>query len=610
MSGITVQLVFAFVGTRVPYFMLESATAASSPARSPFGNASLVSFNAAAQPTLRADSARTSPHLTPCIPTNLFTAQGLLSHLAKALEPSLHAAAAPEAATTESASLSPTVPLPFHKPPVFELFDYASLDPLEGSAALHDEQVLLVLCDIATTAQLVEALQLEWLEVYSGAHHPHHRSCSASTLEPAHTTDMAVCTTEEKLRNVAHAQQALCKPVGLHLSLLSKELLSREATLTAQKEQLAQMRSCAAAGTAPAAAPATAIGGDGVSTPMLYGRAASFPLLVELEPSLASEPALSATDATHLQKLEAPLALCEARVRAVESLMQRAAKHHAKLLELAASERATEEAFQSGNVSRACAEYLERTEQDRSAAEAIIADYQVEMTRQVKVVRQLVAYITQVRRLVSKAKYEMGVVELILSRLSLTSLRPRLMEEAEALLRRRVILRRAARRQMLLLQETEFVELQQDLESFSQRMEVQKVLPEKVRWYLRAPLPSLMPEEDPVATLLDHALIDREEDEAQELVEKTRVHMTDSLDPAKNALQITEALLPVERLARRLEEARASAAQYKSRVEELEERLKMYETAEALSPPPLQDSVVKSLSTERPAEGGGSFEEG
>ncbi|CAG9584034.1 conserved hypothetical protein [Leishmania major strain Friedlin] len=609
MSGITVQLVFAFVGTRVPYFMPESATAASSPARSPFGNASSVSFNAAAQPTLRADSARTSPRLTPCIPTNLFTAHGLLSHLAKALEPSLHAAANPEAATAESASLSPTAPLPFHKPPVFELFDYASLDPLEGSAALRDEQVLLVLCDIATTAQLVEALQLEWLEVYSGVHHPHHRSCSASTPEPAHTTDMAVCTTEEKLRNVAHAQQALCKPVGLHLSLLRKELLSREATLAAQKEQLAQMRSCTTEGTAPAA-PATASGSDGLSTPMLSGRAASFPLLVELEPSLSSEPAPSATDATHLQKLEAPLALCEARVRAVESLMQRAAKHHTKLLGLAASERATEEAFQRGNVSRACAEYLEHTEQDRSAAEAIIADYQVEMTRQVKVVRQLIAYITQVRKLASKAKYEMGVVELILSRLSLTSLRPRLMKEAEALLRRRVILRRAARRQMLLLQETEFVKLQQDLESFSQRMEVQKVLPEKVRWYLRAPLPSLMPEEDPVATLLDHALIDREEDEAQELVEKTRVYTADSSDPEKNALQITEALLPVERLARRLEEARASAAQYKSRVEELEERLKLYETAEALSPPPLQDSAVKSPSTERPAEGGGSFEEG
>lgn len=609
MSGITVQLVFAFVGTRVPYFMPESTTAANSPARSPFGNASSVSFNTAAQGTLRADSARTSPHLAPCIPANVFTAQGLLSHLAKALEPSLHAAATPEATTTDSASLSPTVPLLFHKPPVFELFDYASLDPLEGSAVLHDEQVLLVLCDIATTAQLVEALQLEWLEVYSGAHHPHHHSSSTSTLQPAHTTDMAVCTTEEKLRNVAHAQQALCKPVGLHLSLLRRELLARGATLAAQKEQLGQMRSCTAAGTGIAAS-STASGSDGVSTPMLSGRAASFPLLVELEPSLASEPALRATDATHLQKLEAPLALCEARVRAIESLMQRAEKHHTKLLELAASESATEEVFQSGNVSRACAEYLERTEQDRSAAEAIIADYQVEMTRQLKVVRQLVAYITQVRRLVSKAKYEMGVVELILSRLSLTSLRPRLMEEAEALLRRRVIVRRAARRQMLLLQETEFVELQQDLESFSQRMEVQKVLPEKVRWYLRAPLPSLLPEEDPVATLLDHALIDREEDEAQELVEKTRVYTADSSDPATNALQITKALLPVERLARRLEEARASAAQYKSRVEELEERLKMYETAEALSPPPLQESVVKSPSTEKPAERGGMFEEG
>ncbi|GET93584.1 hypothetical protein, conserved [Leishmania tarentolae] len=609
MNGITVQLVFALVGTRVPYFMLESTTPSSSLVRLSFGNTSSVSFNAASQPTLRADSARTSPHLTPCIPSSVFTAQGLLSHLAKALEPSAHVATTAEAAATECTSLSPTAPLPFHKPPVIELFDYATLDPLESTAALRDEQVLLVLCDIHTTAQLVEALQLEWLEVYSGAHHPHSHSCSISTLEPVHKTDMAVCTTEEKLRNVAHAQQALRKPVGLHLALLRKELRLRESTLTAQKEKLSQMRACTTA-TTVTASPSMASRKDSVSAPALPGRTGSFPLLVELEPSLTSEPSLSATDVTHLQKLEASLVFCEARVRSVDSLMQRAAKHHSKLLELVSSEHEIQEAFQSGSVSRSCAEYLERTEQDRSAAEAIIADYQVEMTRQLKVVRQLVAYITQVRRLVNKAKYEMEVVDLILSRLSLTNLRPQLMEEAEALLRRRVILRRAARRQMLLLQETEFIELQQDLESFAKRTEVQKVLPEKVRWYLRAPFPSLMPEEDPVATLLDHALIDREEDEAQELVEKTRVYTPDSSDPKQNALQITQALLPLEKLARRLEEARATTAQYQNRVKELEARLKLYETAEELSPPPLHNGVADSPPTEGPAEAGESFEEG
>ncbi|KAG5489653.1 hypothetical protein GH5_00531 [Leishmania sp. Ghana 2012 LV757] len=607
MNGITVQLVFAFVGTRVPYFMPETTTTASSPVHSPFGNAPPVSFNAAIQSSVRADSTKTSPNMAPCPPPNLFTAQGLLNRLAKSLEPPPYTVATSESATIESASSSPTVPPPSHKPPVFELFDYASLDPLESTAVLYDEQVLLVLCDIATTAQLVEALQLKWLEVYSGAHHPHHHNRPAPTLALAPTTDMAVCTTEEKLRNVAHAQQALCKPVALHLSLLKKELVSREVTLAALKEQLSQLRSFASASNSTVASSAEG-GGDCASSPTLPDRVASFPLLMELEPSLASEPAPCAADAVHLQKVEAPLALCEARVRAVETLMQRAAKHHTKLLELTAGERATEEAFESGEVSRACAEYLERAEQDRSTAEAIIAGYQVEMSRQLKVVRQLVAYTTQVRRLVSKAKYDMSVVDLILSRLLLTGLRPRLMEEAEALLCRRVILRRAARRQMLLLQETEFVDLHQDLEAFSQRTEVQKVLPEKVRWYLRAPLPSLMPEEDPVATLLDHALIDRDKDEAQELVEKTRVLYTaDPSDPAKNALRITEALLPVERLARRLEEARASAAQYKSRMEELEEKLKVYEVAGALSSPQLQDSVVKSPSTESPGEGA-SFE--
>ncbi|KAG5464335.1 hypothetical protein LSCM1_00517 [Leishmania martiniquensis] len=607
MSGITVQLVFAFVGTRVPYFMPETTTTASSPVGSPFGNVPPVSFNTAIQSSVRADSTKTSPNLAPYAPPNLFTAQGLLSRLAKSLELPTHTAATCEFATIESASSSPTVPPPSHKPPTFELFDYASLDPLESTAVLCDEQVLLVLCDMTTTAQLVEALQLKWLEVYSGAHYPHHHNRPAPPLALAPTTEMAVCTTEEKLRNVAHAQHALCKPVALHLSLLKKELVSREATLAALKEQLSQLRSVAAAGCSASAAP-TGDESDSGSSPMLPGRAASFSLLTELEPSLASEPAQSAAEAVHLQKVEAPLALCEARVRAVETLMHRAAKHHAKLLELAAGERATEEAFGSGEVSRACAEYLERAEQDRCTAEAIITHYQVEMTRQLKVVRQLVAYTTQVRRLVSKAKYDMGVVDLILSRLLLTGLRPRLMEEAESLLRRRVILRRAARRQMLLLQETEFVDLQHDLESFSQRTEVQKVLPEKVRWYLRAPLPSLMPEEDPVATLLDHALIDREEDEAQELLEKTRIlYTTDYSDPAKNALQITEALFPVQRLVRRLEEARASAIQYKSRMEELEEKLKRYEAAEALSPGELQESAVKSTSTGSPGEGA-SFE--
>ncbi|CAJ1038466.1 hypothetical protein Q4I30_008234 [Leishmania utingensis] len=601
MSGITVQLVFAFIGTRVPYFIPEATTAASSPARSPFGNAPSVSFNAPAPSSLRADSTGTSPSL-PCILTNQFTAHRLLSRLAKSLEPSLQATATAEDATTEFTRPSPTFSSPFHKPPTFELFDYASLNPLEDKAVLHDEQVLLVLCDTATTTQLVEVLQLEWLEVYSGVHHPHHHSRSSSTLALPHKTDMAVCTTEEKLRNVVHAQQALCKPVALHLSLLAKELASREATLATQKEQLSQLRSSITAVVATAGS-FTRSGSDYASSQMSPDRAASFPLLAELEPSLALELARSTTDSAHLQKVEAPLAFCDARLRAVETLLQRAAKHRVKLLELAAGERATEEAFESGPVSRACAEYLERAEQDRSAAEAIITDYQVEMTRQLKVVRQLITYITQVRRLLSKAKHDMGVVELILSRLSLTGLRPRLMEEAEALLCRRVILRRAARRQMLLLQETEFVGLQQDLETFSQRTEVQKVLPEKVRWYLRAPLPTLLPEEDPVATLLDHALIDREEDEAQELVEKTRVCTADSSDPAKNALQISKVLLPVERLTRSLEEARASVAQYKSRVEELEEKLKMYEAADALSSSLLQDSVVKSSSMETQAGG-------
>ncbi|KAK7200568.1 hypothetical protein NESM_000112700 [Novymonas esmeraldas] len=590
MQSIMVQLVFAFVGVRVPYFMPAVPGAPVAPL------------------SARGASTNTSPRRTSTAAPNVFTVQELLSRLEKVAEPAVQPAAAqdaaPAAADAASPPSSPAAPPPMHRSPLLELFDYASLSPLDGTAVLCNEQVLLVLCTVPTTTRLVEALQLEWLEVYSGAHRPN-RPASAIAAA-AHDGDLAVCTTEEKLRNVVHALRALSQPVAMHLQLLSDELAARETALAAQKEEMARLRPLTAASVGGGG------GGDSGASSSAAERATSLPLLEELEPGLALDPTSSAGDAVHTKELKVPLALCEVRVLAVDALLQRAAKHHRKLMDLAERERGTESAFRDGGVSRALAEYLERGEQDRAVADSIIAAHQVEMTRQLKAVRHLVAYITQVRGLVSKAKYNMGAVALVLSRLSLAGLRPRLLEEAEALLHRRVILRRAARRQLLLLQETECVELRDDLEAFSQRKEVQKALPDKVRWYLRAPLPDLQPAEDPVATRLDHALIDRDEDEAQELVESTRLpNPIESTNPAENAQHIVTTLLPVAKLSQRLASAHASVERYKIRVQELEERLSRYETTAGTSSPPLPGSVAAKVpSTECTMEGAFSDDDG
>lgn len=607
MSGITVQLVFALVGTRVPYHMCEPTTvnATGSPLRSPYNVtiATSTSFSAAAQSSLRTHSANSSPSLGPSACEAAFTAQQLLTRLAEIAEPLQEIRQpSPDDAVAAAAS-SPALPSASatHKAPLLELLDYETMAPLESTAALHDEMVLLVLCDPQTSVELVEALQLEWLEAYSGAHRPHLTSRPSASFTPASATEMAVCTTEERLRNVAHARLALCKPAPLHMRLLEKEAAECTMTLASQVDHLHSLKlSAEAVPSADAATPLTTPpgteGSSAVHGTTTLGVAERFPLLVELEPSLASELA-SDSDSAHAASNEGSLLMCETQLSAKQTLVCRITKQLAKLTQLAAAEEEKERAFAASGDAQALQAYVEGTEQDRNAAEEIVKVFQAEMMRQLKSVRLLVAHVTHLRNVVKKTRREMGAIDLVLTRLAMTLLRPRLLEQAEALLRRRVILRRAARRQLLLLQETEYGDLQRDLSDFSQLREVQQVLPPKVRWYLRAPLPSLHPVEDVVATLLDHALIDRDVDAAQELVERTRValppHVASSLstelDAAQTAQEITDALLPVERLVRRAEKAEADAAAYKVRVEELEQRVREYEAG--------KDASSKSLDT-------------
>lgn len=392
---------------------------------------------------------------------------------------------------------------------------------------------------------------------------------------------MAVCTTEERLRNVAHAQMALCKPVPLHMKLLEQEFTTLANTLTALAGHLQELKAADASevqrdGVAEAAE-------SGVFRTTASGVAERFPLLVDLEPSLAS--VLTAdTESAHGANSEVSLHMCAQQLSVKEALLARVTKQLAKLKQLAFDEQQRGRDFSEGEPMQALLAHLQSAEQARDEAEEIVKCFQAEMARQLKSVRFIVAHITHLRSIVKKAAREVGAIELVLTGLSMQLQRPQLLERAEALLRRRVVLRRAARRQLLLLQETEYADLQRDLHAFNQLSEVQKVLPAKVRWYLRAPLPSLQPAEDVVATLLDQALIDREVDAAQELVERTTIatpHL--SIDAAEATQQLTDALLPVERLVRRAESAEAEAAACKARIAELEAKVKELEATKEAS---------------------------
>ncbi|KPA81551.1 hypothetical protein ABB37_03895 [Leptomonas pyrrhocoris] len=605
MSDITVQLIFAFVGTRVPYHLCEPVTAAAavtgSPLRSPFGNAttSSTSFNATAQSSLRVQSVNSSPNLVPSAPRTHFTAQQLLTRLAAIAKPLPHATpqpAADDASAQPSCeeSITPPSSAVTHKAPLLELFDYTTMSPLDGAAVLLDEDVLLVLCDADTSVVLVEALQLEWLEAYSGTHRPHQLTRPLTPFTPTSATEMAVCTTEERLRNVAHARLALCKPLPLHRQLLEREFAECMTALANQRKHLQQLKSSSDSFPSLNTTTVAAAGGAVESTVLsasTSGMAERFPLLTELEPSLTSLLA-SDGDGAHGVSIDNSPLMCDTQLAAKETLLIRIAKQLTKLLQLVAEEEDHENSFAAGEHTQALQAFLASAEQDRDTAEAIVKTYQAEMTRQLKCVRFLVAHVTHLRNIVKNTRREIGAIELVLNRLSMILERPRLLEQAEALLRRRVILRRAARRQLLLLQETEYGDLQRDLNEFSHLREVQKVLPPKVRWYLRAPLPSLHPVEDVVATLLDHALIDRDVDEAQELVERTRFApplAPSSTNAGQTPQQINDALLPVERLLRRAEKAEAEAAAYKTRVAELELRVKEYES--------VKDASSKSMDT-------------
>jgi hypothetical protein len=614
MSGITVQLIFAFVGTRVPYHMCESAGSGLpvSPLRSSFHNmAAATSFSTIAQSSLRVQSANSPLSLGPAAqPRAQYTTQQLLTRLAAivALSQRAHQTSSEQhttAAHPSSNDVEPSSPLPSappsggvaaHKAPLLELFDYDTMTPLDNTVLLKDADVLLVLCDPPTSVELVEALQLEWLEAYSGTHRPQQSSRPFASSTLSNATDMAVCTTEERLHNVARARFALCRPVPLHMQLLEKELSDCTATLAGQVEHLQSLK---AAGGARR---------EGAAEGFVFGATASevaerFPLLVELEPSLASV-LVSDTGNTCSTNNEGSLLVCERQLSSKEVLVTRMTKQLEKLKELAREEEEKENSFAAGDHAQALQSYVDGAEQDRALAEEIMRSFQAEMMRQLGNVRFLVAHITHLRNNVKKARREMVAVEMVLTRFSSTLQLPQVLEEAEALLRRRVVLRRAARRQLLLLQETEYVDLQRDLRDFTQRREVQKALPPKVRWYLHAPLPSLQPVDDAVATLLDHALIDRDVDEAQELVERTSVvALHDATQTSTASLQllsdvgqaaevIAQTLLPVERLVQRAKAAEAEAAALRIRVAELEHKVQEYEGAQKEASPKLPGAVV------------------
>ncbi|KPI88986.1 hypothetical protein ABL78_1870 [Leptomonas seymouri] len=594
MCVITVQLVFAFVGTRVPYQLCESpAGVGCSPTPSPFGSTTMSnSFSATAQSSLRVQSANSSASLGPSAPKFHFTAQQLFTRLA-AIAESLQCTrqSPPSEAPAQPSSGEPTSPSSaavMHKTPLLEFFNYETLSPLDGTAVLADEDVLLVWCDAQISVELVEALQLEWLEAYSGIHKPHHAARPLTTFTPTSATEMAVCTTEERLRNVAHARLALCKTVPLHMHLLEEEFAECKAALAKQRKHLLDLKLSAdtfASFNATASTTDEGAAASAVFSASTAGVADRFPLLAELEPSLTSTLSPDAVN-FHSTSNESSLLMCGSQLASKQTVVMRISKQLSKLQQLSLEEEEKQKRFATGEHARALQLFLGSAEQDRGTAEAIVQRYQAEMLRQLKCVRFLVAHVTLLRNLVKKARREMAAIDLVLNRLSSSLELPRLLEQAEVLLRRRVVLRRAARRMQLLLQETEYSNLQRDLHDFSQRREVQDVLSPKVWWYLRAPLPSILPAEDVVATLLDHALIDRNVDEAQELVERIRcvsLHTASSTDAAQSMHGITDSLLPVERLLRRAEEAEAKAAAYKAQVEELELKVREYEAAKEAS---------------------------
>lgn len=607
--GIKVQLVFGLLGTRVPCWLVShriddspkllAASASSATTAGSSGSTSGAVGNAAVSaPLLRMAAAPPLPWPSPKrLPaSSVFTVGLLAAELARtmvqsesAMLPSglFHTATDPVETTgmpaleTETASHRPLA-----KVPPFEIFSFTGLTPLDAAAPLQDGDVLLVFCSIDAAASLTEALQLRWLERHSAAYVSH----GALSDEKA-DGELLVCTLEEKLSNVQKAYTALGNPLEMHRQLAEKEWV----------DVVAKARACRGHIETTRGAVSPTDGEKSFSSTSSRSRD-GLPLLMELDETVLSY--MTPDDETmSLQTVSMSLELCESRLSAVDQILKLAKRHDEVVAQRLHAEKEKEAAFaqvvqklaagsDDGSFNGGDSIPPPVGDTGRLRAQATIAAFQTEMVRRLADVRTTIAFITKERNLISKAQREIAVVNLITDRVVLMQMRPLILSKAEALLRRRVILQRAVRRQLRLLQETEYPALQHDLQSFLRAKEVQIVLPEKVRLCLHTPLSVLQPAEDPVASRLDHALIDCDEDEVELLLHRIKQNAlsTDAevspaktnptTSPAASAESATQRIAELEALLAKREEELTAAQRY---VEELEAELHTSEVGKGVA---------------------------
>lgn len=369
--------------------------------------------------------------------------------------------------------------------PPLEFADYDTQAPLLPSAVLTEGQRVVVYCGLSVATQLVEQLQLRWLE----------DECATGTPTADQRAALLVCSKAEQRIHLKRAIEALNGPTTMHFELMVREKKELEDVLTTVTQQLASAEATFAA-TARTSQEALHFFGEPVFT-------------------------TTAGAATASQTVATSFEVCRKQLKDVAAVLAEAAKASQRAAEQLAVEHRNTQAFASLPVWRQTPSMTtsdDGPEEMESTDYTVLNLFQAEVQRKLDAVRMIIAFITKARRLMKQGKGMTSVVELMVNRLSEMEARPAALKQAEALITRRVVLQRAVRRVLLPLQQVR-TELDADTQAFL-HSKLAASLPEQVKRLLTCPVPAVSVVADPVVgTVEPHIPINLNVDEVEELLE-------------------------------------------------------------------------------------------